>query len=165
MDFETLWSRYRSGTAGGEEIAQVEAELEKFRLLEAYIEEERPPLPAPDTQRLQEELRRARRQVRRRTARVAAGVLAAVLALGLLAQLVLFPAINRRAVKVDWSDTLKAGAAIAAAGALSTPLSAQAPARTSISSSSSSSIAGAEPPGALETGDGAWGDGAWGGRA
>ena len=37
MDFETLWSRYRSGTAGGEEIAQVEAELEKFRLLEAYI--------------------------------------------------------------------------------------------------------------------------------
>ena len=47
--------------------------------------------------------------MRRRTARVAAGVLAAVLALGLLAQLVLFPAINRRAVKVDWSDTLKAG--------------------------------------------------------
>lgn len=109
MDFETLWNRYRSGTAGGEEISQVEAELEKFRLLEAYIEEERPPLPPPDTQRLQEELRRARRQVRRRTARVAAGVLAAVLALGLLAQLVLFPAINRRAVKVDWSDTLKAG--------------------------------------------------------
>ena len=102
MDFETLWSRYRSGTAGGEEISQVEAELEKFRLLEAYIEEERPPLPPPDAQRLQEELRRARRQVRRRTARVAAGVLAAVLALGLLAQLVLFPAINRRAVKVDW---------------------------------------------------------------
>ena len=30
MDFETLWSRYRSGTAGGEEISQVEAELEKF---------------------------------------------------------------------------------------------------------------------------------------
>jgi len=47
--------------------------------------------------------------VRRRTARVAVGVLAAVLALGVLAQLVLFPAINRRAVKVDWSDTLKAG--------------------------------------------------------
>ena len=69
MDFETLWSRYRSGTAGGEEISQVEAELEKFRLLETYIEEERPPLPPPDTQRLQEELRRARRQVRRRTAR------------------------------------------------------------------------------------------------
>ena len=69
MDFETLWSRYRSGTADGEEIAQVEAELEKFRLLEAYIEEERPPLPPPDTQHLQEELRRARRQVRRRTAR------------------------------------------------------------------------------------------------
>ena len=109
MDFETLWSRYRSGTAGGEEISQVEAELEKFRLLEAYIEEERPPLPPPDAQRLQEELRRARRQVRRRTARVAVGVLAAVLALGVLAQLVLFPAINRRAVKVDWSDTLKAG--------------------------------------------------------
>ena len=58
---------------------------------------------------MQEELRRARRQVRRRTARVAVGVLAAVLALGVLAQLVLFPAINRRAVKVDWSDTLKAG--------------------------------------------------------
>ena len=58
MDFKTLWSRYRSGTAGGEEISQVEAELEKFRLLEAYIEEERPPLPPPDTQRLQEELRR-----------------------------------------------------------------------------------------------------------
>ena len=58
MDFETLWSRYRSGTAGDEEIAQVEAELEKFRLLEAYIEEERPPLPPPDAQRLQEELRR-----------------------------------------------------------------------------------------------------------
>ena len=106
MDFETLWSRYRSGTAGDEEIAQVEAELEKFRLLEAYIAAERPPLPPPDAQRLQEELRRARRQVRRRTARVAAGVLAAVLALGVLAQLVLFPAINRRAVKVDWSDTL-----------------------------------------------------------
>ena len=35
MDFETLWSRYRSGPAGGEEISQVEAELEKFRLLEA----------------------------------------------------------------------------------------------------------------------------------
>ena len=66
MDFETLWSRYRSGTADGEEISQVEAELEKFRLLEAYIEEERPPLPPPDAQRLQEELRRARRQVRRR---------------------------------------------------------------------------------------------------
>lgn len=65
MDFETLWSRYRSGTADGEEISQVEAELEKFRLLEAYIEEERPPLPPPDAQRLQEELRRARRQVRR----------------------------------------------------------------------------------------------------
>ena len=32
-----------------------------------------------------------------------------IYALGLLAQLVLFPAINRRAVKVDWSDTLKAG--------------------------------------------------------
>ena len=47
MDFETLWSRYRSGTADGEEISQVEAELEKFRLLEAYIEEERPPLPPP----------------------------------------------------------------------------------------------------------------------
>ena len=109
MDFETLWSRYRSGTADGEEISQVEAELEKFRLLEAYIEEKRPPLPPPDAQRLQEELRRARRQVRRRTARVAVGVLAAVLALGVLAQLVLFPAINRRAVKVDWSDTLKAG--------------------------------------------------------
>ena len=60
MDFKTLWSRYRSGTAGGEEISQVEAELEKFRLLEAYIEEERPPLPPPDTQRLQEELRRNR---------------------------------------------------------------------------------------------------------
>ena len=30
MDFETLWSRYRSGTADGEEISQVEAELEKF---------------------------------------------------------------------------------------------------------------------------------------
>ena len=101
MDFETLWSRYRSGTADGEEISQVEAELEKFRLLEAYIEEERPPLPPPDAQRLQEELRRARRQVRRRTARVAVGVLAAVLALGVLAQLVLFPAINRRAVKVE----------------------------------------------------------------
>ncbi len=107
MDFETLWSRYRSGTASDEEVAQVEAELEKFRLLEACIEEERPPLPPPDTRRLQEELRRARRQVRRRTARVAVGVLAAVLALGLLAQLVLFPAINRRAVKVDWSDQIK----------------------------------------------------------
>lgn len=108
MDFETLWSRYRSGTADGEEISQVEAELEKFRLLEAYIEEERRRSRRGHAAAAGGAAPRAPVRCTRRTARVAAGVLAAVLALGLLAQLVLFPAINRRAVKVDWSDTLKA---------------------------------------------------------
>jgi hypothetical protein len=94
MKFEEMLRRYRDGTATPEEQSCVEAELEKARAIESYLAEELPPIPEEPAAESATEYRQVRRKLNRRTRRLFLATIAAVAALLLLAQLVIFPAIN-----------------------------------------------------------------------
>ena len=95
MKFEELLKKYKDGTATAEEIAAVEEELEKVRLIEEYLAEADAPLPLPEVA-VAGEVKAVQRTIKRRTRRTAAAVVAGVLALLLLLQYVLLPLANRR---------------------------------------------------------------------
>ena len=48
MKFEELLKKYKEGTATPEEMALVEEELEKVRLIEEFLAEANAPLPLPE---------------------------------------------------------------------------------------------------------------------
>ena len=85
MKFETLYERYRSGTATPEEAELVEEELAKYRLLTDYVaEHDELDLPGgPETGEERGEVRRVRQAVRR----VRAGTVLLAFVLVLLALL------------------------------------------------------------------------------
>ena len=85
MKFETLYERYRSGTATPEEAELVEEELAKYRLLTDYVaEHDELDLPGgPETGEERGEVRRVRQAVRR----VRAGTVLVAFVLVLLALL------------------------------------------------------------------------------
>lgn len=95
MKFEELLKKYKDGTATPEEIAAVEEELEKVRLIEEFLAEEEAPLPLPEIAAAGE-VKAVQRTIKRRTRSTALAVVASVLALLLLLQYVLLPAANRR---------------------------------------------------------------------
>lgn len=97
MKFDELLKKYEEGTATPEERQQVEAEIEKVRLIEEHLalqEEEVPLLLEPETAR--EEVKTVRKQVKRNTRRTALAVVAAVLVVLALLQWVVFPFVNAR---------------------------------------------------------------------
>ena len=95
MKFEELLKKYKDGTATPEEAAAVEEELEKVRLIEAYLAEEDAPLPLPEVSAAGE-VKAVQRTIKRRTGSTALAVVAGVLAILLLLQYVLLPAANRQ---------------------------------------------------------------------
>ncbi len=96
MKFEELLKRYQNGTATTEEIAVVEEELHKARLIEEFLAE-KDTLPLPDVGEAKAaDVKSVQRTITRRTRNVALSVAAAVLALLLLLQFVLLPIANRR---------------------------------------------------------------------
>ena len=94
MKFEELLKKYRDGTATPEEMAAVEEELEKVRLIEAFLAEENAPRPLPEVSAAGE-VSAVRRTITRRTRRTATAVVAGVLAAITLLQFVLLPLLNR----------------------------------------------------------------------
>lgn len=101
MRFETAFVRYQDGTASEEERFFVEQELEKARLIEAYLAEESLP-PLPDLEEAAEsEMKAVKRRLNRRNGKIVLGTAALVLAVLMLAQWVLFPALNRRAYREE----------------------------------------------------------------
>ena len=95
MKFEELLKRYKNGTATAEEMAVVEEELEKVRLIEEYLAEEDSAPPLPEVAAAGE-VKAVQRTINRRTRRSASAVVAGVLALVALLQYVLLPLANRR---------------------------------------------------------------------
>ena len=95
MRFEELLKKYKDGTATAEEVAAVEEELEKVRLIEEYLTEEdaAPPLPQVAAAG---EVKAVQRTIKRRTGSTALAVVAGVLAVLLLLQYVLLPLANRK---------------------------------------------------------------------
>ena len=95
MKFEELLKKYKDGTATAEEAAAVEEELEKVRLIEAFLAEEDAPLPLPEVDAAGE-VKAVQRTIKRRTRSTTLAVVAGVLALIALLQFVLLPLANAR---------------------------------------------------------------------
>ncbi|MBP3493581.1 MAG: anti sigma factor C-terminal domain-containing protein [Oscillospiraceae bacterium] len=96
MKFEELLKRYQDGTASAEEIAAVEEELAKARLIEEFLAaQDALPLPKVSDE-AKTQMKSVQRTIKRRTRGVALAVVSAVLALLLLLQFVLLPLANRR---------------------------------------------------------------------
>ena len=94
MKFEELLQRYKDGTATPDERLAVEEELEKARLIEAYLAEE-DALPLPEAPEADDKsIKTVQRTITRRTRRTALAVVAGFLALLALLQFVLLPLIN-----------------------------------------------------------------------
>ena len=101
MRFEAAFERYKNGIASEEETALVEQELKKARLIEAYLAEEAlPPLPNLEEEAA-EEVKAVKRRLSRRTGKIVLGTAALVLAVLMLAQWVIFPALNRRVYREE----------------------------------------------------------------
>lgn len=104
MKFEELLKKYKDGTATAEEVAAVEEELEKARLIEEYLAQEDAPLPLPEVSAMGE-VKAVQRTIKNHTRRTALAVVTAVLAVLLLLQLVLLPLLNRRIYdREDYQD-------------------------------------------------------------
>ena len=96
MKFEELLKRYQDGTATAEEMAAVEEELEKARLIEEFLAAQ-DTLPLPEvSDAAKTDVKSVQRTIRRRTRGVALAAVTGVLAVVLLLQYVLLPLANRR---------------------------------------------------------------------
>lgn len=101
MGFEAAFEHYQNGIANEEETALVEQELKKARLIEAFLAEETlPPLPNLEEEAA-EEVKAVKRRLSRRTGKIVLGTAALVLAVLMLAQWVVFPALNRRVYREE----------------------------------------------------------------
>ena len=95
MKFEELLKKYGDGTATAEEMAAVEEELEKVRLIEEYLAGEDAVPPLPEVAAVGE-VKVVQRTIKRRTGSTALAVVAGVLAVVVLLQYVLLPLANRK---------------------------------------------------------------------
>lgn len=110
MNFKEAFAHYRSHTATPEETALVEAELEKFRVLEDYLAaQELPELPDAPDGAVQAEAKAVKRRMNRRAGWTAAAAVAAVLVILALLQFVISPLANRRVYYVPWREEESCG--------------------------------------------------------
>lgn len=121
MDFETAFAHYQSNTATAEEMALVERELEKYRLIEDYFAAQALPELPEDDALAASETKAVKRRLGRRTRNTVLMAAAAMLAVLLLLQCAVSPLLNRR-VYGGADDHLDFDAAMTALTGLYMPL-------------------------------------------